>query len=520
MRPFGTVVFPIVTIAVFLGGQPPSLAGMPDDLRLGAVLVQKRVVSPKPNPHDALPCGDCHDGNPLERPSPAIGPVRDISDRYPDALCLRCHTPGCELHVWDAEIGLPGTGVNPPDIFPVRSAAGGRRRMGCLTCHDVHYPHDGYKLLRGFSLNPRVIPSTFSRRLDFCRSCHRGGVERLSPHRRPGSGSLRCTFCHVKQPAEGGREPLKAGVNRLCAYCHQVYPEPHYLRYNPFPGQDEAALKTSGIPLPGGAYTCVTCHLPHGASGFTAYLRPAYIELARRSVRVNPHQISVFCLSCHPEKPAAPGTPGAGAVKLLEADIAQLCGRCHESGQVTGMYHPLAAIPPTMTVRDPLPLGEQVRVTCTTCHLAGHAPRRDDNPRFLRGGPYRNTQELCRKCHDIEGYASLNPHGDDKGCGTCHLAAAAHGGGSAGVGLTKADGNFVCLLCHDYMPHPAGFDHNVRPGEYDYVSLDAGHFPLDRYGRITCYTCHQVHQGTTATRFLRTFPPSDARMICSGCHPY
>lgn len=510
----------ILSCAVLLTITGTAVAAMQPDLKLKETVAQKLFVSPKPNPHELIQCTDCHETKPLENPKINRETSLFLSEDFTDDLCVKCHKGKCEHHPTDIYTEDAGGGGSIADVFPQRYILEGRYKMVCMTCHDIHYPHTGFNLLRGYSINPRSFPSRFNTRLDFCKGCHGEKIDFFSPHKRDNDTDA-CTFCHTEKPDDGTVRPLKSNINFICSYCHQVYPEPHYLHFNPFPDLENSEIRASGVRLVDGKYTCITCHLAHGSSGQPSYLRKEYVTLARDSSRINPHKTSTFCLNCHPDTPMKTGEPMA---ELLVEDVSNLCNKCHGTGMISGMYHPLSPLREGMEPPEELPLDNEGRITCTTCHENGHAPVNPENPKFIRGGPYPAIMDLCRKCHDRQSLAGRNPHLEnqqDKGCDICHHSGTVYEREGMKVGPAKADSNLLCLRCHEFYPHPASHHHNVRPGDYAYVAIDRENLPLDGFGRITCYTCHQVHQMKPTDKFLR-LPSSQAFIssICTGCHPY
>lgn len=97
------------------------------------------------------------------------------------------------------------------------------------------------------------------------------------------------------------------------------------------------------------------------------------------------------------------------------------------------------------------------------------------------------------------------------GCARCHVGAP-----SAGSGEPFAKGiSELCSDCHKQprdASHPVGILAGMR------VPAD---LPLDRLGRITCATCHQIHAGTLtpgpAYKYLLRRPEA-GRPFCLSCH--
>ncbi len=492
-----------------------ALARMPADLKLRDVRTAQVRVIPQPNPHEREDaCPTCHE-NPTRKETPGPSLVTDefLNDAYEDYLCTECHTGWVELHPTGIEPKKSRLKVSvPTNVLPLRYVFEGRYKIVCMSCHDIHFPHTGFKLLRGYSLDPKSMPSRFNDRMDFCASCHGDQAKNLTPHRIRGRQEG-CTLCHVRRPMERRTQPLRANINILCTYCHNVFPEPHYLRVNPFPELDQETIWKSGVPLRDGAYTCVTCHLPHSSADYPAFLRPEFVDLARAAIRVNPHRDGVFCQNCHVDQQLSP-TNRKRPAAILTKSVAELCTRCHGAGKVTSMDHYLGLLTDKVKRPADLPLTAAGEVTCTTCHLPGCGPTSPDNPRFMRGDP-STVRSLCARCHDWTALAVRNVHAETpqvKGCEVCHEEAGRVLKDMPG-GL-RADQNFVCIQCHDPMPHPASYRHTTVPRQTDFVKVDSRTFPLDEYKRVTCYSCHQTHRPAQHQYLLRV----DAGTGCSFCH--
>jgi predicted CXXCH cytochrome family protein len=88
-----------------------------------------------------------------------------------------------------------------------------------------------------------------------------------------------CGYCHVTS-GKTGKMQLRASVPELCIECHpdRSGPKEHKIGIVP-------PVKVPDLPLSkDGKMTCITCHDPHGKSGYPKLLR------------VEP---SALCLKCH-----------------------------------------------------------------------------------------------------------------------------------------------------------------------------------------------------------------------------
>ncbi len=507
-----------------LGGHTPAAAAVPEDLQLDRapeVLVRARTV---PNPHAAIPCARCHTGS-----EKSYAVARRFAIRMPlvteeegsIVLCEQCHKDYHALHPVNFPVRRLAEAVAQAGVFPLETPVEGYNKITCITCHDVHFPHTAQSLLRGYPVDDQVGGAPFRTRLEFCRSCH-GGEEVLaySGHRST-DGDARCGLCHGARDISGAIGPLKHGLNSACAFCHPVVRgvEPHFYEYNPFPGMPQEALNGYGIALEQGRFVCATCHRHHRPGPQTPFLKEGYVAAATRSIRINPHRTTRFCLNCHPVDPPPPGTPGAVA-PVIEEDITRLCRGCHAKDGALQMQHPLARRAGGIAVPAEWPLAKGGTLGCQTCHLAGHGPRDAENPRFLRGGPYRARNEVCFRCHREEVLRGRNIHAevaDKGGCEFCHEVTdrtALHPEGRAGVLL--AEPNLLCLPCHGAPPHPGSATHTVRPRPADFLMMDEKR--VSRFlDKITCHTCHDSHGTAGENKYLRTVGRVP---ICTTCHPF
>lgn len=493
-------------------------ARMPNDLNLRGTLASRVIVMPKPNVHEHQDiCTSCHPGMKANTPKPVQGAEEFLNDDYPENLCQNCHKEWEELHPHRTDLKKSRMKVSvPTNVLPLRYIAEGWYIVVCTTCHDVHFPHNGFKLLRGFSMNSKAQPSRFTDRIAFCESCHGDQMKYLTPH-KVRNLQTGCTLCHVRKPSWGRPQPLRANVNTLCTYCHPVFPEPHYLHFNPFPDLQEKEIYESGVPLRDGAFTCITCHLPHGSAAAPSYLRKEYINLTRTSVRINPHETGLFCQNCH----ADPSLTRKSTVKspsLVDNDVSALCSRCHKSGRFRTMHHYLGKMTERVKSHGNLPLSKKGEVTCITCHQPGCRPSPRDNPNFLRGNP-ASIRDLCKQCHDWTELATRNIHVEreqNQGCDLCHGDRIPAQDAQHRSADPEIDQNFVCIQCHEVVPHPASYRHTVKPAQAEYVRIDSRNMRLDLSQRVTCYTCHQIC-AKPAAGFWRG---KAVLLNCSFCHPY
>ena len=227
-----------------------------------------------------------------------------------------------------------------------------------------------------------------------------------------------------------------------------------------------------------------------------------------------PHWDDQACSTCHGE-----GTPAS--IKNYDSDA--MCGRCHEKSGTQSCRHPsnlVSADTGSVSLPDDFRSATRGgRVVCTTCHdplvqCQGDKLAPYLNPRFLRGGPFQQSDEACLLCHDKAPYKKLNPHAQladgeirREACGFCHTLAEGKISASSGF---RIDASTQCLGCHAVSPHPmsmipgSGIDswnHLVVPGESTMRRMNetrertGARLPVEPgTGKITCATCHDPHE--------------------------
>ncbi len=479
------------------------------------------------DPHD-MACLECH------LPDPAggkAGPLKEGED--PDRLCLECH-PSSNLH----PVGIPAAATTEMRAQVTLPLGSGKRKgtIVCGTCHALH----------GKELRPSLLrlpeDGRAGRRLTLCAECHGNRLTGKSPHRKDASA---CTLCHTAPPKKGAAN-LSASVQQTCDFCHDVLGQDHFLALNPFSDPALAgSLSLPELPRTGGRFTCVTCHDPHGeergAGGRrTHLLRPAYLRLAARSSKINPHWKDVLCFSCHG------GEPGPGKPSLLgSGDRDALCNRCHAGRFARREIHPVGVVPgDNVSIPAGYPLAGG-RLTCETCHDSSLqeggerlASAGRDNPKFLREG-FVTRNEFCLRCHLAEHYGSLSAHEQltaagsirEQSCLFCHSSLPDRKvSGIEAVYGDEVDLDAYCTVCHSRHAgkHPTA-EHLVEPSRRMARAIESapdriGYALPMHGGRIICATCHNPHQagvlpGETASgtgnKRLRL---NEGRSICLACH--
>jgi len=459
------------------------------------VCVAVSGATAKPNPHAALECGFCH----LDTPRFGVDTLETVNfwraEGDEPQLCERCHGPEANFHPLGVIPDPTHLGTRMPEHLPLGRSESVRDQVVCISCHFVHAANADRALLRGFpgSNEPRL----FNDWQDLCRECHGAGLEKRSPH----TGDDRsCAFCHSTKPLAGQPATVTPAGRKLCQFCHGFKSVDHYAGVNPFKERQD----------------CTGCHDPHLGKEHPARLKAGYLDPIRDAVTLNPHRKRTFCFACHADGKAGP---------LRVANAVALCQRCHGSGEIPGMSHPMAKVPAGYTIPEGWPLTDGA-MTCLTCHVPGHVPLavpdRPDEPadalHLLRGGAAGERTAVCFKCHEKDQWAGRNPHREaaqkKTGCTQCHAKQPVWGQDRGDTVSFKADINILCLACHDQDDHPGGVRHTVTltaamPAVPEFLPLGTGR-------RITCATCHNPHIDPPVGHRLRGV--KDPSAFCLRCH--
>lgn len=428
--------------------------------------------SPVTGSHSALPCSDCH-------------LTSGLSD------CTQCHDDKRNIHP---------VGFKPATEVPKEFALDSEGRLLCRTCHRLHGGDAA-----NYYLN--VSSPHGGDRADFCGRCHGDRLARTNPHQAT-RGTRRCAFCHTSIPEEGQqhRPQVRTDILRLCDFCHGAVAKNHPRNIDP------ALSLPKDLPLgPDGSWNCSTCHEPHGTTTTTHYIRPQFAKHFERGRQENPHQDSWFaCKACH-------ATSMANEIRAPDyqlryrGDVTMLCISCHVTDRG---HHPTGVQPPPYMLdaikasRRTIPLDEEGRITCYSCHdNSCSTGRQKMRERYYDRVSFVN--DLCWTCHEQAEFSRIKPHNEDpENCTQCHESRPLPGVSLGLIAVPK----MICLRCHDVKPHPAGADHLKVPPEK--MSPDPS-LPLGAGGKITCVTCHDPHgRGEPLPRRLR----SAASRICQLCH--
>ena len=449
----------------------------------------------KPNPHAVLDCNFCH----LDTPRFGVDTLDTVNfwraEGDEPQLCERCHGPEANFHPLGVTPGPEHLGTRLPDHLPLGESEAVRDQVVCISCHFLHAADADHALLRGFPGS--ADPGQFANWQDLCRECHGDGLAKRSPH----AGDDRaCAFCHSIKPLPDQKVTVTPAGSRLCEFCHGFKDKAHYAGVNPFKQPQQ----------------CTGCHDPHLGKDHPARLKAGYLDPIRDMVTLNPHRKRTLCFACHIDGRSGP---------LRGTDAVALCQRCHGSGEIPGMSHPLPKVPAGYTIPRRWPLTDGA-LTCLTCHVPGHVPGTviggSDEPaaslHLLRGAEAGSRTAVCFQCHTKDQWAGRNPHQEaaqkKAGCTQCHAKQPVWGLDRADTVQFVADINIVCLSCHDVAEHPAGVRHTVTltaamPAVPELLPLGTGH-------RITCATCHNPHIDPPVGHRLRGAKEPTA--FCLRCH--
>ncbi len=293
-----------------------------------------------------------------------------------------------------------------------------------------------------------------------------------------------------------------------CVPCHAASANIHPVGVVPaIPVPGEFALGADGTLL------CRTCHRLHGGVPETRYLvgeggdRAAFCVRCHGDAlaRTNPHLAragTTRCAYCHASLPESPDS--LGAVKA-RGDIVRLCDFCHGA---VAKDHP-RNIDQALSLPKGLPLTPDGGWTCVTCHDPHGTTATTHYVRLVFAKHFERGRQG-------------NPHVDSYfACKACHTSSVASEIRAPDYRLRyKGDIGVLCVSCHltERGHHPTGV--RLPPPMAESVAAAGSDLPLDREGRITCYTCHDNgctggKPGMQVRYYDRTKLQSD---LCWVCH--
>jgi len=194
-------------------------------------------------------------------------------------------------------------------------------------------------------------------------------------------------------PHAKGMVAVPPGTNEVayCTKCHTAgCPMPHVERV-------AVNWQVNGrVNLANGAVTCSSCHTPgfrHAGDAFLARDQKGLCSTCHYGTHdlPNAHPFGTPCDSCH-TVPKANLVAGNPVCQRMTPGIDGECLRCHFDGPIT---HPVG-IPNTKKAAPDLPLSQDGKITCITCHV-GHSTQ-DKFGQLLRKSNRRGG--LCLSCHD------------------------------------------------------------------------------------------------------------------------
>ena len=504
------------------------------------------------------------------------------------ALCILCHKDKS-----DADPVKSSTGENHPlkvefktdPALKIELQAGEKNTLQCLSCHKVHQHAPGTKAL--------VAP-----RDPLCSFCHVDKDDRLALPQTPKSNhplavsfklspgvetqleagennTVHCFTCHRIHQHIPETKALAAPRDPLCSSCHAsqyaVERTDHDLGVT---APEEINVLKQGLGQYG---VCVSCHIPHKATGPFLWSRPGLGDIvvrpsdiclschskegiaAKKSVGKYSHPVGVKvknsqelsqelplyiqengesvmeCHTCHDPHQWQPGQIKKGEGKNIEGDgqnsfLRQscaadqvLCSTCHsEESTVKKTDHDLRITAPTVNNIAEKTV-EQTGV-CSSCHI----PHNGSGPMLWAQplpGKRTSPSRLCLSCHNKKGVASK------KTVGRYSHPVGVAVSGSPDLPLHKKNDTVSVLECstchnpHNWMPdrQQHGSGENVEgDGLNSFLRKTSVDDP------ILCNTCH-MHQSYVAgtdhdmriiapETFKSEWTSSSQRSVCNPCH--
>lgn len=279
-------------------------------------------------------------------------------------------------------------------------------------------------------------------------------------------------------------------------------------------------------------------------------LAVAALAIAGRDSGENPHQFSQNdCFSCHF---TIPQENDEGPLRLTDT-ISRLCGRCHDMSKE--ISHQVDMVPTgDIQVPKDMPLDEQGRVTCITCHDI-HRPYKnpltDTRTYFLRRDV--SGKNFCLACHTTnESLAKINLASNDPSSAGMAIPPVSHrpamdkGHGFAQFDVTDTSTeldplSLACLECHGEpgsppkttlgagiwrhakegigLSHPIGIDYSGATRDFKDL------MPLERLdpriklfdGKMGCCSCHDPYVPNDGQSLVIGMRGS-YQDLCFGCH--
>lgn len=330
---------------------------------------------------------------------------------------------------------------------------------------------------------------------------------------RNNSSQKDCAMCHLSwapdyQQEQGGDQgPYPVASERMCYSCHhgvvvdsrkQVgqgwqHSSTHHLREKPTSDQKQTNRKNQQDEVPdefpllpshrvssqpladdrssltdGDRLSCGTCHTPHTQGGNETTLYPSHQNPWMRVLNND----GDLCIQCHASKLHDPTRDNEADVQLKRADEA-----------VRGVNHPIGIF-----LKAPPQAGDVNYARSEQLHQGLPLPL------ISSGGMLgREKQLLCQSCHQV------------------------HGANNSALTVLDSSEAALCIECHER--HTASsLDEARRKGVHPVnIKLET---PIEIEGKqvdkITCLTCHSVHNGQPGSSLLRL--SSQEGQLCEACH--
>ncbi len=444
-----------------------------------------------------MTCVTCHDVH-------SDGRMMVREDAKSGKLCVSCHEEKAgTLSTPHGDSKVDGTCLGCHDIHNSKDKGlvrGGASDDGCLTCH-------GEQSVKSAEM-PRGMVKSMPAELVYKGHNHPTGIGRPEPFPAPmnnkADGKLSCVSCHDphisdKNGVMGGSfvrtDSRMKSPDDFCALCHDKEKAVAATSHGPDIKKAPLANKRTGRV----AGTCDGCHKVHNA----------YSSEGIPSVDAVYGSPDSLCLNCHSD---------TGSAKDKKIDVSL--------GHKTGLLdkEPKDAPLDYFTQEN-----GKYYLRCSTCHdphLNGPKPGAEGNisDSFLK--KLDNQVNICVSCHEDKGRVSTGGHGvanfqrktaDIEArvktgdiCGSCHTM---HNSKPKYLmdGDTDSD---RCMVCHDkdkmsvkYVGMTHRTDVDIKPELADKLPL------ID--GRISCKTCHMVHNATPGLIRGKSGRGED---LCGVCH--
>jgi len=317
----------------------------------------------------------------------------------------------------------------------------------------------------------------------------------------------------------------------ICQTCHQIHA-----------GQEKDLLSLSNVH----SELCISCHQSKYAKGkekaHQQGIHPVNIKLEKVLKYQGKNISQVNCGSCHEVHNGAPSTA------LLPQELAktedELCLACHKDNysNTPDEAHRKGIHPANFKLEKPLlQEGKKIHeVNCSSCHSM-HAGRAETAlfPKDRYSKKTRNKQQaLCISCHQQQ-YAKDKMQARAKGihpvnikleekieyqgkiihevtCATCHKV---HNGKQNSALLMQADDEIeqLCIVCHQ-RHNAQNRDEALEKGVHlvNQELKEAVTINDKKIERLTCLSCHSVHQGKKHTAAL--VQSDQDGELCKNCH--